>query len=70
MSALLDKVRQTLRQRNYSYRTEESYLYWIRKHIFLFDYRRKFRVQTLVCGLAKSSKLKFELVSCNCGSFR
>ena len=39
MSALLDKVRETLRQRNYSYRTEESYLYWIRKYIFFHSIR-------------------------------
>ena len=31
---LLDQVRQAIRLRNYSYRTEQSYIYWIKRYIF------------------------------------
>ncbi len=36
---LLDQVRQTIRVKNYSYRTEKSYVYWIKKYI-LFHGKR------------------------------
>jgi site-specific recombinase XerD len=36
---LLDQVRQTLRLKNYSYRTEQSYVGWIRRFI-LFHHKR------------------------------
>ena len=38
-SQLLEDVRDTLRLRHYSYRTEKSYIYWIRKFI-LFHQKR------------------------------
>ena len=38
-SKLLEDVRDTLRVRHYSYRTEKSYIYWIRKFI-LFHQKR------------------------------
>ncbi len=38
-SKLLEDVRDTLRLRHYSYRTEKSYIYWIRKFI-LFHQKR------------------------------
>ncbi len=34
MSLLLDNVRQVLRVRHYSYQTEKTYIYWIKKYIF------------------------------------
>jgi integron integrase len=36
---LLDQVRDTIRLKHYSYRTEESYLYWVRRYI-LFHAKR------------------------------
>lgn len=36
---LLDVVREAIRRRHYSYRTEETYLHWIRRFI-LFSVRR------------------------------
>ena len=36
---LLDQVRDRLRLKNYAYRTEKSYLYWI-KHYILFHNKR------------------------------
>ncbi|MDZ4877117.1 MAG: hypothetical protein CLLPBCKN_006552 [Chroococcidiopsis cubana SAG 39.79] len=36
---LIDQVRDILRVKHYSYRTEESYVYWIRRYI-LFDQKR------------------------------
>ncbi|HSD99239.1 MAG TPA: phage integrase N-terminal SAM-like domain-containing protein [Burkholderiales bacterium] len=36
---LLDVVREAIRRRHYSYRTEEAYLHWIRRFI-LFSGRR------------------------------
>jgi len=41
---LLDQVRGRLRLKNYAYRTEKSYLYWIKQyilfHISMFYYLR------------------------------
>lgn len=39
MSRLLDRVREALRARHYSIRTEEAYLRWIRHYILFFDRR-------------------------------
>ena len=39
MSRLLDRVREALRARHYSLRTEEAYLRWIRHYILFFDRR-------------------------------
>ena len=39
MSALLDKVRSIIRLKHYSIRTEEAYIYWIRKYIFFNNVR-------------------------------
>lgn len=39
MSKLLDRVREALRVRHYSLRTEEAYLRWIRQYILFFDRR-------------------------------
>ncbi|HEY9846357.1 MAG TPA: phage integrase N-terminal SAM-like domain-containing protein [Candidatus Caenarcaniphilales bacterium] len=36
---LLDQVREAIRLKHYSYRTEESYVYWIRRFI-LFHQKR------------------------------
>ena len=39
MPKLLEEVRDLIRTRHYSYRTEEAYLYWIRQYI-LFHSKR------------------------------
>ena len=39
MSQLLDRVREAVRTRHYSIRTEESYIRWIREFILFFDKR-------------------------------
>ena len=39
MSLLLDQVRDQIRTRHYSIRTEEAYLRWIREYILFFDKR-------------------------------
>lgn len=39
MSRLLNSVRETLRARHYSMRTEEAYVRWIREYILFFDRR-------------------------------
>jgi integron integrase len=39
MSQLLNQVRQILRVRNYSYRTEKTYVYWIKKYIVFHGIR-------------------------------
>jgi hypothetical protein len=39
MSKFLDGVRDLLRTRHYSYRTEETYLNWIRQYILFHDKR-------------------------------
>ena len=36
---LLDQVRETIRRRHYSYRTEETYVHWIRHFIYFHDKR-------------------------------
>ncbi len=37
--ALLDRLRQAIRLRNYSYRTEQAYVYWTKKFIFFHEKR-------------------------------
>ena len=37
---LLVQVREAIRRRNYSYRTEEAYVQWIRRFIYFFWARR------------------------------
>jgi len=39
MPKLLDRVRSVLRMRHYSYRTEKTYLQWIRQYIFFHNVR-------------------------------
>lgn len=34
---LLDRVRDAIRQRHYSYRTEQAYLHWIRRYIYFHE---------------------------------
>ena len=34
MSQLLDQVRNLIRTRHYSYRTEQTYIHWIKQYIF------------------------------------
>jgi len=36
---LLDHVRDRLRLKNYAYRTEKSYLYWIKQYILFYNKR-------------------------------
>ncbi len=36
---LLDQVREAIRIKHYSYRTEESYVYWIRRYILFHNKR-------------------------------
>ena len=36
---LLDKVRNALRTKHYSMKTEEAYIYWIKKYIFFHNKR-------------------------------
>ena len=36
---LLDQVREVIRVKHYSYRTEESYVQWIRRYILFHDKR-------------------------------
>jgi len=39
MPKLLEEVRDLIRTRHYSYRTEEAYLYWIRQYIVFHSKR-------------------------------
>src|SRR5215475_1397381 len=36
---LLDQVRQAIRTRHYSYRTEKAYVHWIKRYIFFHNKR-------------------------------
>ena len=36
---LLDQLRTRIRARNYSMRTEEAYVFWVRRFIFYFQKR-------------------------------
>ena len=36
---LLDQVRQAIRVKNYSYRTEQAYVLWVRRYILYHDRR-------------------------------
>jgi integrase-like protein len=39
MSELLNQVRTLIRTRNYSYRTDETYIHWIKEFIFFHNKR-------------------------------
>ncbi len=39
MSQLLNQVREVMRRRHYSFQTEKTYIYWIKKYIFFHDVR-------------------------------
>jgi integron integrase len=43
---LLDRVRAEIRRRNYSRRTEQAYLHWIRRYVHFHDMRRPERLGT------------------------
>ena len=43
-SRLLDRVRDALRQRHYSYRTEQAYIHWIKRYIFFHDKKHPARM--------------------------
>jgi Phage integrase, N-terminal SAM-like domain len=36
---LLDRVRDAMRRRHYSYRTEQAYIHWIKRYIWFHDRR-------------------------------
>jgi hypothetical protein len=36
---LLDRVRQAIRLKNYSYSTEKAYVYWVKRYIIFHDIR-------------------------------
>ncbi len=39
MSLLLNQIRDVMRVRRYSFQTEKTYVYWIKKYIFFHDVR-------------------------------
>jgi hypothetical protein len=49
---LLDQVRDAIRTRHYSYRTEEAYVHWIRRYMFFHDkrHRRKWAQSRCACA--------------------
>lgn len=46
MTKLLEEVRDLIRPRHYSYRTEEVYLYWIRPYIIIYGKRHPTEIGT------------------------
>lgn len=43
---LLEKIRQAVRVRNYSYRTEQAYLYWVEKFLHHYHYKHPAQMGT------------------------
>ena len=59
---LLERVRRALRERRYSSRTEEAYVYWIRRYIYANDRQhpcdlREEDVRRFLCGLATEQQV-------------
>ena len=52
---LLDQVRQAIRTRHYSYRTEKAYVHWIKRYIFFHDKRHPAEMAELEIGRFLSS---------------
>lgn len=58
---LLDRVRGAIRARHYSRRTEEAYVYWIRRYIVFHGKKHPSCICTAVCfglSLAQSSTFR------------
>ena len=59
---LLDQVRQAIRTRHYSYRTEKAYVHWIKRFIFFHNKRQPAEISLFVrelciTGSSRSSRL-------------
>ncbi len=52
---LLDQVRQAIRTRHYSYRTEKAYVHWIKRYIFFHDKRHPAEMAEFEIGRFLSS---------------
>jgi len=64
MAKLLDEVRALLRTRHYSYRTEKTYIQWIRRFIFFHNVRHPkemgaAEVEAFLTHLAVECSVKF-----------
>jgi len=45
MSRLLNRIQQEIRRRNYSYRTEKSYIHWIKRFIKFSDFKHPLEIE-------------------------
>ena len=59
---LLDQVRQAIRTRHYSPRTEEAYVHWIKRFIFFHNKRHPAEIslfvrESCITGSSRSSRL-------------
>jgi len=59
---LLEQVRQAIRTRHYSYRTEKAYIHWIKRFIFFHNKRHPagislFVRESCITGSSRSSRL-------------
>lgn len=66
---LLDQVRETLRRKHYSHRTEESYVHWIKLHL-LFHNKRHPREMGSVAVYARSYHPQARALACGRHHFR
>jgi site-specific recombinase XerD len=45
MSRLLNQIKQEIRRRNYSYRTEKSYIQWIKRFVKFCDFKHPLEIE-------------------------
>jgi site-specific recombinase XerD len=50
---LLDQVRETIRRKYYSRRTEEAYVHWIKRYIYFTGKRHPVKAAARAAGIAK-----------------
>lgn len=66
---LLDRVRDAIRLKHYSYRTEETYVQWIKRYIFFHNKRhpQEMGVATNSSSRARRDRVNHKLSKCKVG---
>ena len=56
MPRLLEQVQNLIRTRHYSYRTEQTYIYWIKQYIFFHSKRHPAEMGVYPCAESRRTR--------------